>query len=1234
MSQSSSNAWDVFTIAAMMAIAAAVVGSSAPLQSSRPRPGMLDAGQTSEIERVPALLTRDPFDVTTLVTPQPQSRKEENEQLRRREAILRDSSVVTIDALANDIAGLLPPKPGGCPEHEGCAGVESRIRVRVLFNLLPGDGYAETAETRRRTRYAVASALHASGYMSKNSSRIGLLCLAGAECDSCAVPGAARADTQLCSMIAPFEIFERSRHYGAILNERCARCAHSSGSMTACSRASGVASDTAARACEKCCVATEGLCPATPHRCGNGPECGHVKPAWKPAIADVVLVIWAHEQRMLEPTSESQTSCLAPCVSFRVSDNQFCGHALTAESRRGSPRFLQSASAIEQAIRRSAVPQATGSCAVVQWDAVQTVLIGPRSSDSMRKLLSMDTGRDLVVLSPTATASFLSLSRLQKLSTGRCLLPNDQVRSVIVSDEVLSESIVSELARRGILSSVRWSCDEAIAGKSLAFGHLTQHKVLILGESDHPYVRLLRWQYVSAFERYLCPKAKAEKESASCTDVQRIVGKALYHYDYFRQIDTEESPGYPSQASSSLPGPGAFSAMQSPASTNLERPEGRSQIDYIRRIIDSAKRRLADEPHGTQIVAVGVIATDPYDKLLILQAVRKAFPHAVFFVHDVDARLFHPRELPFTRNTIIAASYGLDPDEVLSPSPPRVGISAPTMRDSHQSATYVATHHAVTQCNECLLKTFPPFHESPLGAIAAALPVRSAQQSSNGEPKPLFTGKPPHDAWPRARIYEIGREGVVRLDPPPVSKFRWQVALGWATAFVLAVVGCGELHRLWPIRTRTFSSPHKASLAVWFRRRYLMFTVGGIGAIGLLLLLCYDSVWAIEPVGLTTGVSAWPVIFLYALAAYAAFLALLSVFARAKMIRLDLGDTNERTKPMTLWMKWGWFFDAATQRRYIPQPQPVHWALKDDLPNSFWRRICVLAGIWPRFAPAVRDIHGWAHPPLLSDAMARSRFWCAVQSAFSRRSIALATALKTLLIFPIIIIILLAFGPEPDGFRWARDEVRNVTESLWCIAFILFLLAVFAFREFANVIIRLVSHVRWNPAVCPSRSITDLVPPSGPPEVRAVLIRARMIEDLATEVARLAVLVLFVLLPMIVSQSKIFERMVFSPMVMILLLIPSLLWLMPLAILQTRVRSSRGELVEELLEIKRGFLQANPPLGASDPSVASVDAAIRTVEAGGGPMAKPLLLGPFAKLLIPVVGGLALLAMHVLWGPY
>ena len=58
-------------------------------------------------------------------------------------------------------------------------------------------------------------------------------------------------------------------------------------------------------------------------------------------------------------------------------------------------------------------------------------------------------------------------------------------------------------------------------------------------------------------------------------------------------------------------------------------------------------------------MAVGVLGSDLYDKLLILQALRERIPGVVAFTTDLDIRLAESSNYGFTRNLVIGSTYGL-----------------------------------------------------------------------------------------------------------------------------------------------------------------------------------------------------------------------------------------------------------------------------------------------------------------------------------------------------------------------------------------------------------------------------------------------------------------------------------------------------------------------------------------------------------------------------------------------
>src|SRR5262249_44981460 len=59
------------------------------------------------------------------------------------------------------------------------------------------------------------------------------------------------------------------------------------------------------------------------------------------------------------------------------------------------------------------------------------------------------------------------------------------------------------------------------------------------------------------------------------------------------------------------------------------------------------------------VEAVGILGSDLYDKLLVLQALRPLVPNALFFTTDLDALVLHPTALTYTRNLLVASSFAL-----------------------------------------------------------------------------------------------------------------------------------------------------------------------------------------------------------------------------------------------------------------------------------------------------------------------------------------------------------------------------------------------------------------------------------------------------------------------------------------------------------------------------------------------------------------------------------------------
>jgi hypothetical protein len=160
-----------------------------------------------------------------------------------------------------------------------------------------------------------------------------------------------------------------------------------------------------------------------------------------------------------------------------------------------------------------------------------------------------------------------------------------------------------------------------------------------------------------------------------------------------------------------------------------ETPVGRSQLDYLRRLVEELKRE--ETTSDGEFKAIGVLGSDVYDKLMILQALRKDFPHALFFTTDLDSRLTHSSQLPWTRNLVVASHFGLELD-------PRLQTPIPPFRDSYQTALFYSVLRAVDALEPV---PRPPGLKLSTGAMFSA------------------------EVLPR--LYEVGRHGAVDLSPDP-----------------------------------------------------------------------------------------------------------------------------------------------------------------------------------------------------------------------------------------------------------------------------------------------------------------------------------------------------------------------------------------------------------------------------------------------------------------------------------
>ena len=209
-------------------------------------------------------------------------------------------------------------------------------------------------------------------------------------------------------------------------------------------------------------------------------------------------------------------------------------------------------------------------------------------------------------------------------------------RSVVARDDLVLRGILEELRSRG-----------ACRG--------TSSRLAIISEQDTPY-----GQFFSEIVEGLLADLGDD-----CNDAQ------VRTFGYLRGLDGELPPLNIGVEYRWSTGDEATPASNGDTwligDVRREEAAGAARLDYLRRLmglirqygVGQLDREVDGESRsGSRLVAVGVLGSDLYDKLLILQALREGIPNAVAFTTDLDARLADAGNYAFTRNLIVGSTYG------------------------------------------------------------------------------------------------------------------------------------------------------------------------------------------------------------------------------------------------------------------------------------------------------------------------------------------------------------------------------------------------------------------------------------------------------------------------------------------------------------------------------------------------------------------------------------------------
>jgi hypothetical protein len=265
-----------------------------------------------------------------------------------------------------------------------------------------------------------------------------------------------------------------------------------------------------------------------------------------------------------------------------------------------------------------------------------------------------------------------------------------------------------------------------------------------------------------------------------------------------------------------------------------KRAEGQSQVDYLRRLAGEIERlddRLKSEGKG-RIKAIGVLGSDVYDKLLILQAVRPRFSDVLFFTTDLDASLLHPAEYRWTRNLVVASGFGL----TLNPG---LQGQIPPFRDGYQASVFFAVLAA--------LSSEPPSQ----AMVDRWLEPRIFEVARNGA---FNLSLRVEDPSREVRLEGLPLEGAFPLHPPGPDFFPDQKTFGFT--LLLLIVGILLL-------AAVSDEFREFVLAAW---RYARRKPGIACLASIVLIAVLGYTWILisnegrmgEPFSLTEGISIWP----------------------------------------------------------------------------------------------------------------------------------------------------------------------------------------------------------------------------------------------------------------------------------------------------------------------------------------------------------------------------------------
>jgi hypothetical protein len=565
-------------------------------------------------------------------------------------------------------------------------------------------------------------------------------------------------------------------------------------------------------------------------------------------------------------------------------------------------------------------------------DKVAVTLLGPANSTGLQNMVrevraedwnSPPALKDVTILSARATAADATLLYDPSSPPASTAAPapdrvddllKEKVEGLefvrtIATDDIVLRELIAELKLRQVDVETPSETDEASAKRP---------HVILLSEWDTPFGRSLGITFFAKASHQPIDKIITRWISGSTASQkpQETQARPIRTYRYLRGIDGQ----VPGDLSRGAVQEQTQKSNSGPDTVAIEATEGLNQADYLRRLARVLKESDTywRRDGGAGIGAIGLLGSDIYDKLMILRALRPAFPDALFFTNTYDAHFERRDDLGDTHNLIIASPFGGE-----LPTNSRRGQRVPPFRDSNQTALYAATLVATDHLDKNLAAYFfehPRIFEiSRHGAWELSNPWEF-----NGEQYSRT-----HKTWFREWLYSTG--------------VRWHLLIAAAAlAGIVIWVSASNAHRTLPGGGTT---PQR--LARVFSSTPFWVICGTPIIVLCVAAYAQSGTAALEPFAFFSGISIWPTEMLRLVAL---MLAIHFMIKAGIDLRANEREVEKRfcLKPLPRTrFRWADIGLGLELWRLAPAERPA--VDSEFTAQSAWYAYCRRNKFWPRF---------------------------------------------------------------------------------------------------------------------------------------------------------------------------------------------------------------------------------------------------------------------------------------------